>query len=63
MSDKVLIPAGRREGRTFDNEREFLDAMDAGKQVFTTRNGIYFEVTAAEGGVRYVALTAKPEGI
>jgi len=63
MSDRILIQAGRRNGRTFDNEREFINALDAGNEVFTTRNGIYFSVTADGDGVRYVALTEKPQGI
>lgn len=60
---KVLIPAGRRNGRTFDNEQEFLNAMDAGNEVFTHRNGVYFAIEADGDGVRYVALPDKPEGI
>lgn len=63
LSERVLIPAGRRTGRTFDNAKEFLNALDAGSQVFTMRNGVYFEVTADGDGVRYSALTAKPDGI
>lgn len=63
MTNQVLIPAGRRNGRTFDNEVEFINALDAGQQVFTTRNGVYFEVTADGDGVRYTALVTKPEGI
>lgn len=63
MTDKVLIQAGRRNGRTFDNQREFLNALDSGKQVFTHRNGVYFEVTADGEGVRYTALPSKPEGV
>lgn len=63
MTDRILIAAGRRTGRTFDNEREFINALDAGKQVFTTRNNVYFEVTGDAGGVRYTALVGKPEGI
>lgn len=63
VSERILIHAGRRTGRTFDNEREFLNALDAGKQVFTTRNGVYFEVTADTQGVRYTALAEKPQGV
>lgn len=63
MTDRILIQAGRRNGRTFDNEREFINALDSGKQVFTTRNGVYFEVTADGDGVRYTALTEKPAGV
>lgn len=59
----ILIHAGRRNGRTFDNESEFVAALNDGKQVFTERRGIYFEVIAAEDGVTYRALTEKPEGI
>lgn len=59
----VLIPAGRRNGRTFDNEQEFLNALDAGNRVFTERNRIYFEVLADGQGVRYVAQESKPEGL
>ena len=60
---RVFIPAGRRSGRTFDNEREFINAMDLGNQVFTHRNGVYFEVTANGDGVQYAALPEKPDGI
>lgn len=63
MSEKVLIRAGARTGRTFDNESEFVTALNDGKQVFTERNGVYFEVEAQDAGVRYVALMAKPEGV
>ena len=63
MSDRVLIQAGRRDGRTFDNWREFLNQLDAGKQVFTHRNGVYFEVTADGDGVKYTALTERPAGL
>lgn len=63
MNDRILISAGRRNGRTFDNAVEFINALAAGQQVFTARNGVYFEVTADGEGVRYTALVAKPEGI
>jgi len=59
----VIIPAGRRSGRTFDNESEFLGALDAGDRVFTERNGVYFEVIADSSGVRYVAHESKPDDL
>lgn len=61
--ERVFIPAGQRNGRTFDNEGEFLSAINDGKAVFTERNGVYFEVTRDGPGVRYSALTERPEGI
>lgn len=63
MTNRILIPAGRRDGRSFDNEQEFLNAMDAGNQVFTERNGVYFEVVADGSGVRYEAQSDRPTGI
>ena len=61
--EKILIQSGARAGRTFNNEADFIVALTGGKQVFTARNGIYFEVLRDGEGVRYVALTEKPEGI
>lgn len=63
MGERILIAAGQRNGRTFDNEGDFLAALDAGGEVFTTRNGVYFSVTKDGEGVRYTALTERPEGV
>lgn len=63
MTERILIQAGMRNGRTFDNEAEFRSALAEGKEVFTHRNGVYFQVTADGDGVRYAAQTSKPEGV
>lgn len=63
MTDRVFIQAGQRNGRTFDNEGEFLAALDEERAVFTERNGVYFEVVRDGEGVRYIAMETKPEGL
>ncbi len=57
---KITIPAGRRNGRTFDNQAEFINALDAGDQVFTVYNRVHFEVVREGGGIRFVALPEAP---
>lgn len=63
VTERILIPAGQRNGRTFDNEGDFLAALADGKEVFTTRNQVFFSVTKDGEGVRYTALAERPEGI
>lgn len=62
MTETVLIPAGKRTGRTFTNERALRRKLDEGDfRVITEYNRVYFDVLAeGDEGVRYVALTEKP---
>lgn len=67
MSEPVMIPHQRRQGRTLAAESAFRKALDEGKRVFTggpSLNGVYFEVSLGEdGAIVYTALERRPEGV
>lgn len=60
--ERVLIDGGPRRGRTLLNESAFRGALAQGKQVFTERLGVVFEVTLNDGDIVYTALPFRPDG-
>ncbi len=61
---KVLIEPGRRSGRSLQNEPKFRQALEAGQEVFTKLNGVFFAVDFdEEGNAIYSALAMRPVGI
>jgi len=67
MAESILIPHGKRQGRTLAAEGAFRAALAEGKLVFTggpTLNGVWFAVSLSDDDqIVYTALTARPEGV
>lgn len=64
MSERVVIDGGRRQGRNLSNEPAFRSAVEAGKDVFTKRNGVWFAVSVGDDDqIVYTALLTRPEGV
>lgn len=65
MAEKVLLPAGRREGHgKLTGEGAFRQKLAEGAEVYTTLNNVYFLVTlTADDTVKYTALPTAPEGL